>query len=219
MRTIKALACAAALAAGLATAVAQSNVYSLNVVGYYNVTVPQNQYYLIANQLNTTNNQIQFVIPTAANDTLISKYNGVGYDTAQFEDYNPGWDLGTMTLNPGEAALFKDPNTAGGQTVTFVGEVLQGQLTVNFVQNHVAFRSSKVPQSATLAALGIPGENDDLCSTWNGGGWSTTQFEDYNPGWDVGAAGVGPTLAVGQGFAYVKQGTASTSWVRNFTVQ
>jgi hypothetical protein len=38
MRT-KTLLVAAVLAAGLATSMAQ-NVYSLNVVGYYNVTIP-----------------------------------------------------------------------------------------------------------------------------------------------------------------------------------
>jgi hypothetical protein len=63
MRT-KTLVCAAALAAGLATsALAQSNVYSLNVVGYYNVTVPANTFVLVGNQLNTTNNTLPGIIP------------------------------------------------------------------------------------------------------------------------------------------------------------
>ena len=63
MRTLKALACATALVAGVATSMAQSNVYSLNVVGYYNVPVTANQYVMIANQLNTTNNTIGSLLP------------------------------------------------------------------------------------------------------------------------------------------------------------
>src|SRR5437763_197776 len=54
MRT-KALLCAAALAAGAVTAMAQSNVYSLNVVGYINTTLvgsAAGKYQMIANQLN-----------------------------------------------------------------------------------------------------------------------------------------------------------------------
>src|ERR1700730_12330845 len=59
MRT-KTLVCAAALmAAGVATSMAQSNVYSLNVVGYINITFPANKYTLTANQLVQTNSQVQ----------------------------------------------------------------------------------------------------------------------------------------------------------------
>src|ERR1043165_8066346 len=54
MRT-KTLVCAAILAAGLASSMAQSNVYSLNVVGYYNVVIPGGTKVMVANQLNTTN--------------------------------------------------------------------------------------------------------------------------------------------------------------------
>ncbi len=50
MRTLKALLCLSALAAGIATTVAQSNVYSLNIVGYVNVPVPSG-YSLLANPL------------------------------------------------------------------------------------------------------------------------------------------------------------------------
>src|SRR3954470_8755678 len=74
MRT-KALLCAAALAAGAATSMAQSNVYSLNVVGYYNVPVPANQLVLVANQLNTTNNTIAGLIQGPPNAQFY-KYNG-----------------------------------------------------------------------------------------------------------------------------------------------
>ena len=42
---------------------AQANVYSLNVVGYYQVTLPADQFTLVANQLDTGNNYISNVIP------------------------------------------------------------------------------------------------------------------------------------------------------------
>jgi hypothetical protein len=218
MRT-KALVCAAILAAGLASSMAQSNVYSLNVVGYYNVTVPQSGYYLVANQLNTTNNQIQYVLPTVPNDTTLYKYTGGGYAVAQWEDYNPGWDTPTITLNPGETAFVRDvAGTPGGLTLTFVGEVLQGSLVNSFTPGTVCFRSSMVPQAASLAVLGIVGENDDTCYVYTGGGYAVSQFEDYNPGWDYDGSGNGPPIAVGQGFGFLKQGP-TTAWVRNFTVQ
>ena len=44
-------------AAGMTSAVAQTNVYSVNAVGYINLTLPTG-FSLIANQLNSTNNTI-----------------------------------------------------------------------------------------------------------------------------------------------------------------
>src|ERR1035437_742604 len=52
MRT-KVLLCAAAMAASLASSMAQ-NVYSLNVVGYVNVTLPAQQFYAVANPLDAS---------------------------------------------------------------------------------------------------------------------------------------------------------------------
>ena len=55
MRTKTTLVAAAILAAGIASSMAQANVYSLNVVGYVNVTVQGGgAYNLIANPLNNT---------------------------------------------------------------------------------------------------------------------------------------------------------------------
>ncbi len=59
MRTKTLFIVAAALAAGLATSVAQQNVYSQNVVGYVNkVFTGGGNYTAIANPLNTTNNTL-----------------------------------------------------------------------------------------------------------------------------------------------------------------
>src|SRR2546421_1894502 len=63
MRT-KTLVCAAALAAGALTSWAQSNVYSLNVVGYVNVVFPPGQFTVFANPLNNANNAISNIFPT-----------------------------------------------------------------------------------------------------------------------------------------------------------
>jgi hypothetical protein len=224
MRT-KALVCAAVLAAGLASSMAQSNVYSLNVVGYYNVTVPQNQYYMVANQLNTTNNQVQYLIPAPQDYTVLYKFISGGYQGNQFvgpDNFGSGWDYPTWTLNPGETAFIKDPATPGGQTFTFVGEVLQGTLSQTIPIGSICFRSSMVPQAATLAALGVPGEDYDIAYVYNNG-YSATTFTspaNFGNGWDYDGSGNGPTIPVGQGFAYLKAPTSVTNaWVRNFTVQ
>jgi len=78
----------AALAAGIATsAVAQSNVYSLNVVGYYNIPLAANQKVMLGNQLNTTNNTLAGIIPNPPGlAQFLQGVNG-GFTTYQFDDW------------------------------------------------------------------------------------------------------------------------------------
>jgi len=214
------------MAAGLATAMAQSNVYSLNVVGYYNVTVPQGKYYMIANQLNTTNNQIQYVMPTAQDFTGFFKYVGGGYQSTTYYGADlggSGWDQPTFTLNPGETGFIQDPGTPGGQTLTFVGEVLQGVLSNNIPTGATCFRSSIVPQQGTPKDFLVPAEDFDTLYLYAGSGYQSTTYYGTDlggNGWDYDPSGNGPTIAVGEGFAYLKAaGNTMNAWVRNFTVQ
>ena len=238
MRTIKALVCAAALAAGLASSMAQSNVYSLNVVGYYNLPIAANHLTLIANQLNTTNNTLNSLLapadPASADGSGLFKYNG-GYTSYDFDglDTAPGfpngyWELGgvpdtTTTLNPGEGVFYR-PFSA--TTLTFVGEVLQGTL-VTTLPSGLSIRSSKVPQQGMITTdLGVPAEDGDNCFIY-AGGYTVYDYDglDTAPGhpngyWELGGNVNEPTITVGQSFFYLKfPGGVSNSWVRNFTVQ
>jgi hypothetical protein len=224
MRTFKALLGVAALAAGIATSMAQSNVYSLNVVGYYNLTVGSHQQVMIANQLNTTNNTIGALLtpPMVANNDIIYKFNG-GFSLSQYSTDDGQWDPDpTVTLNPGEAVFYKNAQ-ASTETLTFVGEVLQGQLVNTLPLGVQVMRSSMVPQQGLVSTdLGVPYDNNDLLYVYNtlqnSGGYSLYQYSTDDGQWDPSE----PTIAVGQGFFYKKASTANpanANWVRNFTVQ
>jgi hypothetical protein len=216
MRT-KTLLCAAALAAGVATsAVAQSNVYSLNVVGYYNVTVPANQYVLVANQLNTTNNTLAGVIPSPPPGATFQAFSGGGLSAYTFDDVDLVWTPnGNASLAPGQGGYFRSPVAT---TVTFVGEVKQGSLTNTLPKNQYVITASIVPQGTNVAALGVPGEGGDTLQTYNNG-FTAFTFDDVDLIWTPGAP-EGPNIAVGQSFFYRKSPAGSqTNWIRNFTVQ
>jgi hypothetical protein len=215
MRT-KALVCAAVLAAGLASSMAQSNVYSLNVVGYYNVTVPPHSLYMIANQLNTTNNMLSSLIPAPSDGSAFYHYNA-GWQAAIFDGLGMVWD-NDYSLAPGQAGFFKN-NDATPQTITFVGEVLQGSLVNTLPVGVLAAKSSMVPQAGTVTGvLGVPAEDGDAIYTWTGG-WTANIYDGLGNVWDSADPG-GPVIAVGQSFFYKKSPTGTqSSWVRNFTVQ
>lgn len=196
------------------------NVYSLNVVGYYNVTIPANTFVMIANQLDTTNNTLASVLPAANLPP-----------GAQFFKFNNGWTAyavddgedpyiwagappaSTVTLAPGEGGMFKSPTAT---TLTFVGEVKQGSLTNNLPIGVKVLTASQVPQAGTPAVLGIPGEAGDQIFKY-AGGYSAYAFDDGEdpPTW----LPAGLTFGVGEGFFYRKAPTSTNSkWVRNFTV-
>lgn len=212
MRT-KALVCAAVLGIGIASTMAQS-VYSLNVVGYYNVTIPANSLQMIANQFNTTNNTIAALIPNPPPYANFYKYTtGVGYTLYQFDPDVPGWQPdGNATLNPGEGG-FLDNVDVNPLTLTFVGEVPQGTLG-NPLPSGYAIRSSMVPQAGGVDTLGIvPGAYDEIYK-YGVGGYTLFQYDPDVPGWQPTV----PAVSVGESFFY-NNVNASNYWVRNFTVQ
>ncbi len=212
MRTKSILAVAAILATGAVASMAQSNVYSLNVVGYVNITVPANTKIMIANQLNTTNNTLAGVLPTAPDGAQFNKFNS-GFTTYTFDELEPGWlPDGNVSLAPGEGGFFQSPIAT---TLTFVGEVKQGSLTNTLPIGVKVIRGSIVPQAGTASALGIVGEDGDQINVYNGG-FTTYTYDELEPGWLPSE----PSFTVGQGFFYQKSSTAlNPNWVRNFTVQ
>jgi hypothetical protein len=177
MRT-KTLLCAAALAAaGIATsAMAQSNVYSLNVVGYYNVTVPANQYILVGNQLNTTNNSLPGIIPNPPPGSQFQYFQNGSLSAYTFDDLDLQWepDATGLDLSPGHGGYFKSPVAT---TVTFVGEVKQGSLTNTFTKNQYVVRASQVPVATNLVGMQLLGEPGDQVQVYNNG-FTAFTFDD-----------------------------------------
>src|SRR2546423_31817 len=82
MRTKTLLLTAVLGAAGIATSLAQS-VYSINAVGYVNLTVPIG-YSMIANPLNAPTNTLSNLIASPPNGAQFLRWNGSGFDVATF---------------------------------------------------------------------------------------------------------------------------------------
>jgi hypothetical protein len=210
MRT-KTLLCAAVLAAGVATTMAQSNVYSLNVVGYYNVVAPANVKILLGNQLHTTNDTLVGVIPNGPAGANFFKYNA-GYSASVFDDVDLAWTA-NFSLAPGEGGFYISPTAT---TLTFVGEVVQGNTTNTLPVGVKVLRTSIVPQVGGVTTdLYLPAEPADNLFQY-AGGFSAFVFDDVDLVWTPRQ----PTNQVGGAFFYTKAaGNVSNLWIRNFTVQ
>jgi len=208
MRT-KTLIVAALLAAGVASSMAQSNVYSLNVVGYVNRVLDPG-FHMITTPLNSTNNTVAGLFPNAPFFATIYKFTGGAFQPAN--TFLGAWGDPSMVLNPGDGAFINIP--AGPNfTNTYVGEVMQGSLTNTLIPGFNMV-GSKVPQAGGLQTdLGlVPGFFDTVY-----------QFSDVTHAYQaantyLGAWGGGdPQIIVGEAFFY-NNANAANSWVRNFTV-
>jgi len=221
MRT-KALICAATLAAGALTSMAQSNVYSLNVVGYVNAAAAANQYVAIANPLTNTavaNNLGNLIGTNLPVNGKVLKWNyaAVHFDIFTRVSFGNGWSPSggsTVSLNPGEGIFLQSPSAI---TNTFVGDVLQGNLT-NHLRSGFELTANLVPDSGTVTALGllIPFNASPVNTIlkWNTAGQHYDIFTrvSFGSGWSPSV----PVINVGEGF--FTSLTAPYDWIRNYTV-
>jgi len=225
---------AALTALGSAAVMAQTNVYSLNAVGYVNVTLYPG-FNMVADQLQSGTNTIGSLINDATGQydkMVVFKWTGTGFqsDTANslISTFADNWiNGGVITLNPGEAAWIKWTNTTLA-TLTFVGTVPQGTLNTTIAGNaSFSMISSQVPQGGDLATdLGFTNFNQgDTMYVFAG---SNQSYKVYNYNTNTGNSGYlqnftggtgDPILAVGQGFWYkTGVGAPLTTWSRTFSV-
>lgn len=222
MRTKSLLAAAAIVAAGLASSLAQSNVYSLNVVGYVNRATPDGQFVLLSNPLDSGSNTLNGILPNSALDATVFKWDfaGQNLDAVSSTKIPGGWSP-DLAIAPGEAFFYV---SVGDTTNTFVGQVRQGALTLPIVGGG-SFNAigSLAPVGGTLNSLLNNPAADDTIFPWlaaPGGGdldpQTSTYVIDANPALNSWTPNL--PVNVADGFFYVLAG-GNTNWVKNFTVQ
>jgi len=122
---------------GSASVMAQ-NVYSVNVVGYINVTIPPGFSILTDPLIASPDNTLNTVLNNAPNVSGVSPFsgtsvfqfnNGVGFgliEVGNSGSFGGGWSSGgsDISLNPG-AAVFVNNISGANQVATFVGTVPQ----------------------------------------------------------------------------------------------
>jgi hypothetical protein len=209
MRTKTLLVAAAVCAAGAASAMAQTTVFSVNAVGYVKVDVASG-FQLISNPLNATDNKLAALIPNPPNGTTVFKYDPAsGFSSSQF--LFGSWGNPDLTIAPGEGVFIQ---SGSAHTIIFVGEVKQGDLTQNVPQGF-SIQSSQVPQTGKLQTeLNYQPSNGDTVFQYRTDttppGYQSSQF--LFGSWGGGE----PTIKVGEAF-FVDSAAAKT-WDRQFSV-
>ncbi len=180
-------------------------IYSINVVGYYNLPLYPGDN-LIANQLGTTNDTLNYVLTSGvANGSTLTKWDGHQFLTPSVYDAGTrSWSL-NYSLTYGEGALLHSP---AGATNTFVGEVFPGfnveTGVLNWHPNYAAglyLISSPVPMALPMDQMFVAVTGRSPLA----GEWvrildpatqtsTTTVFDPLTGTWDNGD----PVLGVGE---------------------
>jgi hypothetical protein len=222
MRTKTLLAAAAITAAGLVSSMAQSNVYSLNVVGYVNKSFQSGFFVFVSNPLNNSTNSLKNIIPNPPDNTQVWRWlvGAQDLDVANIATYSAGlqqWSPNPQ-INPGEGIFV----VAGGDfTNTFVGEVPQGALSKSLVGNgNFEALGSLVPVGGSLTNVlaQYPATDNDQVWRWLVGAQDldVANISTYSAG--LGQWQPDANIPVGDGFFLVRAG-GPVNYVRNFTVQ
>lgn len=215
MRT-KALLCAAALAAGALTSMAQSNVYSLNIVGYVNVDAPiGNLTYvnpLDVDGVNSATNVLKL-----PDGTILSFWTGSAFDSWYFDSTlgiaPDGWYAAdgvtprtAPLLPPGKGFYLNPP---AHFTNTFVGNVVPAPGATNSmnvgVGNFLVGSPMPVGGYVTNVAMNLKLPDGTIVNQWNGGKFVGFYFDSSlgiaPDGWylpDGVTPGAPPVLNLGQ---------------------
>ena len=203
----KALIVTALLAAGSVQA-QDGAVFSANAVGYVKKAITTG-FNMVANPLVAESNVVSDLFAAAPAGTSVFKFVGGSFQSAQ--QPAPGlWvgPLASQELVPGEGVWVQSP---GDFEMVFVGEVEQGDLTVELPAGF-SMASSRVPQQGALQGdLGFPAAQGLQVFQFVNGGFATSQAP-----LPTGAFLSDPTVAVGEAF-WVNAPSALT-WTRSFDV-
>jgi hypothetical protein len=230
---------AGALAVGVLTS--QAQVYSQNIVGYANVTVPAGQFALVGNQFDTGTNTLNNVLKNGAvgnGSTAVAIWNGSAFKSYSYyttADGAPqdGWYDASFNLSTNDfgisSAIFVRNQASTNITLTFVGSVATGTNTY-VVQPGLNFYSEPIPFAGTSldnTNINFPATHgQDTYTPWNGTSYGanltyyTTADGAPQDGWydasftlQSGNSAKWPN--VGQGFLINHFGSAS-NWVSTF---
>ena len=226
---------AAALAAGVISS--QAQVYSQNIVGYVNTTIPGgNAFSMLVAPLAGPTNTAETVISSVSVGDNIFVWNGGGftaYTYAGTDGAAPGYNwydvnlnpASSPVLNPGQAFFFQ--NAGAAKTNVFTGTVVVSNSVTLLGGNSFSMIGSTPPISGTLDStnLSLPLHVGDNVFLWTGGGYAAYTYAGVDgaaPGYNWYDANLNPiaspTISVGQGFFYQNSATTST-WTNTITIQ
>jgi hypothetical protein len=202
---------------------AQSSVYSLNIVGYATVTAPAG-YSMLANPLSAGVTNGANEIGLQIDGEQILTWTGTAFKFVAF-DASLGWldsnfaPSAPPSLPPGVGFFFFNPGTVA-TNITFVGQVVPNPSSTNSLILPAGFSMVGSPLPAnvadiTVAPVSLPKLDGMQVLTWDN---ATSKYVfsafDAALGWlDVNfSPKAAPSYSIGQGFFFFNSQPTSQAW-------
>jgi len=206
MRTKTLILTAFVGALGIAGASAQ--VYSVNAVGYVNKSIPKG-FSIVANPLNNGGNKVADVFGANPGSLTVYTFGDAGFSINSYDSDFEEWENGDAVVAPGEGFFVLNSGDAA-VTITFVGEVPQGDLS-NALPKGFSIRSSQVPQEGKLDSdLGFPTDEAVTVYQFVNGAYKISSYDADFEEWDSV-----PSVGVAEGFWVLRE--SGTNWTRSFS--
>jgi len=185
-------------------------VPSAAAIGYASTTMPPG-FSMIANPFNAPDNRITALFSDWPDGTTLNKFDTRLFRLTDNGIKNKTWTNPHDKLVPGEGAIFRNP-TPDYRPLTFVGEVLQGNLSMP-IPAGFSVRSSLVPQHGQLHEdLAFPIAEGDVVHLFDRDRKEYVLYPYQNGKWANGS----PVVSIGESFWVAKTGPAN--WIRSFTI-
>lgn len=183
---------------------------STNVIGYAAVTLPPG-FSMIANPLEAPNNTVSALFQGWPDGTTLNKFDTRIFRLTDNEVRDGKWLHASDELLPGHGAIFFNP-TSEYKSLSFVGEVMQGNLSIP-IPSGFSVRSSIVPQPGHLLDdLQFPISEGDVIHIFDRDHQKYVLHPYENGKWKAGQ----PVLNVGESFWVAK--TAAGNWSRSLVL-
>ncbi|PWU15811.1 MAG: hypothetical protein C5B50_14620 [Verrucomicrobia bacterium] len=182
------------------------DVASVNVIGYASVTLPPGLS-MIANPFET-HETVSELFKGWPDGTRLDKFDTRLFRLGENILEHGKWSKPSERLMPGEGAIFRNP-TDDYKSVSFVGEVMQGNLSVP-VPAGFSIRSSLLPQVGNLEELKFPIANGDIIHVFDRDRQKYVLHPYENGKWTDGT----PILGIAESFWVAK--TEPGNWRQSF---
>ncbi|HWX19958.1 MAG TPA: hypothetical protein VN578_08645 [Candidatus Binatia bacterium] len=185
-------------------------VHSANVIGYASVTLAPG-FSMIANPFDSSQT-VSDIFKDWPEGTGLNKFDTRLFRLVENERDSGKWTNPTEKLAPSEGAIFFNP-TSDYKSVSFVGEVLQGNLSVP-IPAGFSIRSSLMPKPGHLADdLGFPIGNGDVIHIFDREKQKYVLHPYEDGKWSAGP----PIVSVGESFWVAKADPGN--WTVNFQAE
>lgn len=185
---------------------AQSNVYSVNIVGYVNKALAENALELVQNPLDDGTNTLNSTMLGLSAGTIAYVWNGSGYTSSTRGKSVWSPDLNVPT---GLGMFVRRVGTVG--TNTYVGEVVANvgtSVTNPLAADVLTLTGSLIPYADTLNGtnLGLAGApQGSILYKWNGSGYTSSTR---------GKSVWSPDLSIDVGESFFIRSAADFNWVQ-----